>query len=59
MDKTKVLPSEKIQKEFEKNPLMLLEESKMEENSTNDSENEKNQTEIDRNQLKILKPMKI
>ena len=52
MDKTKVLPSEKIQKEFEKNPLMLLEESKMEENSTNDSENEKNQTELDRNPAK-------
>ena len=52
MDNTKVLPSEKIQKEFEKNPLMLLEESKMEENSTNDSENEKNQTEIDRNPAK-------
>ena len=49
MDNTKVLPSEKIQKEFEKNPLMLLEESKMDENSTNDSENERNQTEIERN----------
>ena len=49
MDNTKVLPSEMIQKEFEKNPLMLLEESKMDENSTNDSENERNQTEIERN----------
>ena len=53
MDNTKVLPSEKIQKEFEKNPLMLLEESKMEENSTNDSENEKNQTKLDRNPAQI------
>ena len=52
MDNTKVLPSEKIQKEFEKNPLMLLEELKMDENSTNDSENEKNQTELDRNPAK-------
>ena len=52
MDNTKVLPSEKIQKEFEKNPLMLLEESKMEENSTNDSDNEKNQTELERNPAK-------
>ena len=52
MDNTRVLPSEKIQKEFERNPLILLEELRLEENSSSNPENEKNQTEIDRNPAK-------
>ena len=39
------LPSEKIQKEFERNPLKLLEEIKMEENSIQNNEEEKNEQE--------------
>ena len=52
MDNARVLPSEKIQKEFERNPLILLEELRLEENSSSNPENEKNQTEIDRNPAK-------
>ena len=52
MDNARVLPSEKIQKEFERNPLILLEELRLEENSSSNPQNEKNQTEIDRNPAK-------
>ena len=43
MDYTRVLPSEIIQKEFEKNPLKLLQEIQLEENSTKDFEDESKQ----------------
>jgi len=48
MDNTKVLPPETIQKEFERNPLKLLEELRLEENSNQNFEDEKNQPEINR-----------
>ena len=48
MDNTKVLPPETIQKEFERNPLKLLEELRLEENSNQNYEDEKNQPEINR-----------
>ena len=49
MDNTRVLPSEKLQKEFERNPLKLLEEIQMEENSTKDFEDESKQEETNQN----------
>ena len=48
MDNTTVLPSEKIQKEFERNPLKLLEEIRSDDNSTRDFEEEENQPEMNR-----------
>ena len=52
MDNTKVLPPETIQKEFERNPLKLLEELRLEENSNQNIEDEKNQPEINREPMK-------
>ena len=52
MDNTKVLPPETIQKEFERNPLKLLEELRLEENSNQNIEDEKNQAEINREPVK-------
>ena len=52
MDNARVLPPETIQKEFERNPLKLLEELRLEENSDQNFEDEKNQTEIDRKPMK-------
>ena len=52
MDNTKVLPPETIQKEFERNPLKLLEELRLEENSKQNIEDEKNQAEINREPVK-------
>ena len=49
MDNTRVLPSEKLQKEFERNPLKLLEEIQIEENSTKDFEDESKQEETNQN----------
>ena len=49
MSNTQVLPSEQVQKEFERNPLKLLEEIKIEENSSQSFEEEKNESEIIRN----------
>ena len=48
MDNTTVLPSEKIQKEFERNPLKLLEETRSDDNSTRDFEEEETQPEMNR-----------
>ena len=47
-----VLPSEKIQKEFERNPLKLLEEINIEENSNENFEEKRNEPEL------INKPIK-
>ena len=47
-----VLPSEKIQKEFERNPLKLLEEINIEENSNENFEEKRNELEL------INKPIK-
>ena len=52
MSKARVLPSESVQKEFEKDPLKLLEEIRTDENSDNSIEEEKTEPEI------ILKPGK-
>ena len=48
----KALPSEKIQKEFERNPLKLLEEINIEENSNENFEEKRNEPEL------INKPIK-
>ena len=52
MSTARVLPSESIQKEFEKDPLKLLEEIRTEENSSENFEEEKTEPEI------IFKPEK-
>ena len=52
MSAARVLPSESVQKEFEKDPLKLLEEIRTEENSDDSIEEEKTEPEI------ILKPGK-
>ena len=52
MSKARVLPSESVQKEFEKDPLKILEEIRTDENSDNSIEEEKTEPEI------ILKPGK-
>ena len=53
MENTSVLPSEMIQKEFEKNPLKLLEEIKLEENSSQNDSDDTNQSENNQNLVKI------